>query len=87
MAELVILVGLPGAGKTSFHRDRFTGTHVHVSKDLLRNRRDKQTHQLALTGYGQPQDRQMAAEAGFDAHMVKPIAPPDLSRLLASLSR
>ena len=48
MAELVILVGLPGAGKTSFHRDRFTGTHVHVSKDLLRNRRDKQTHQLAL---------------------------------------
>jgi predicted kinase len=46
--ELVILVGLPGAGKTSFHRERFAATHVHVSKDLLRNRCDKQARQLAL---------------------------------------
>jgi predicted kinase len=50
VAELVILVGLPGAGKTSFYRGRFAGTHAHVSKDLLRNRRDKQAHQLALIG-------------------------------------
>jgi predicted kinase len=48
VAELVILVGLPGAGKTTFFRDRFAGTHVHVSKDLMRNRRDKQPRQLAL---------------------------------------
>jgi predicted kinase len=48
VAELVILVGLPGSGKTSFFRDRFAATHVHVSKDLLRNRRDKQARQLAL---------------------------------------
>src|SRR5213595_1685957 len=46
--ELVILVGLPGAGKTSFYRARFAATHVHVSKDLMRNRRDRQTRQLAL---------------------------------------
>jgi predicted kinase len=46
--ELVILVGLPGAGKTSFFRDRFEATHVHISKDRLRNRRDKQARQLAL---------------------------------------
>jgi predicted kinase len=46
--ELVILVGLPGAGKTSFYGERFAATHVHVSKDLLRNRRDKQARQLAL---------------------------------------
>jgi predicted kinase len=46
--ELVILVGLPGAGKTSFYRSRFAGTHVHVSKDLLRNRRDRQHRQLEL---------------------------------------
>jgi predicted kinase len=45
--ELVIVVGLPGAGKTSFFRDRFAATHAHVSKDLLRNRRDKQARQLA----------------------------------------
>jgi predicted kinase len=48
MAELVILVGLPGAGKTTFFRERFAATHAHVSKDLLRNRRDKQARQLAL---------------------------------------
>ncbi len=47
MAELVILIGLPGAGKTSFYRARFAATHVHVSKDLMRNRRDRQRHQLA----------------------------------------
>ena len=48
MPELVILIGLPGAGKTSFHRKRFATTHVHVSKDLMRNRRDRQARQLAL---------------------------------------
>ena len=48
MAELVILIGLPGAGKSSFYRDRFAATHLHVSKDLMRNRRDQQMRQLAL---------------------------------------
>jgi predicted kinase len=48
LPELVILIGLPGAGKTSFFRERFADTHVHVSKDLMRNRRDRQAHQLRL---------------------------------------
>jgi predicted kinase len=47
-AELVILIGLPGSGKTTFYRERLAATHVHVSKDLLRNRRDKQSRQMAL---------------------------------------
>ena len=47
MPELVILIGLPGAGKTSFFRSRFAATHVHVSKDLMRNRGDRQRRQLA----------------------------------------
>jgi PAS domain S-box-containing protein len=33
---------------------------------------------IALTGYGQPRDRQQARDAGFDAHLVKPV---DLERL------
>lgn len=28
MAELAILIGLPGAGKTSFFRERLAATHV-----------------------------------------------------------
>lgn len=39
--ELVIFIGLQGSGKSSFYRSRFAATHVHVSKDLLRNSRDK----------------------------------------------
>ena len=37
---------------------------------------------VAVTGYGQPAHRQRALESGFDAHMVKPIDPDELYRLL-----
>ena len=33
---------------------------------------------VALTGYGQPDDRRRAMEAGFDAHLVKPVRPEAL---------
>jgi CheY-like chemotaxis protein len=38
---------------------------------------------VALTGYGQPADRERAREAGFDVHMTKPMDPDALARLLA----
>jgi PAS domain S-box-containing protein len=38
---------------------------------------------VALTGYGQPDDRRRAEAAGFDAHLVKPVDPDALQRLLA----
>ncbi len=38
---------------------------------------------IALTGYGQPEDRERAAAAGFNRHLVKPVAPDQLQRLLA----
>jgi predicted kinase len=47
--ELAVLVGLPGAGKTSFYRARLAGTHVHVSKDVLGHGRDTGRRQLELT--------------------------------------
>ncbi|HXJ83345.1 MAG TPA: ATP-binding protein [Candidatus Methylomirabilis sp.] len=37
---------------------------------------------VALTGYGQEQDRRRSSEAGFDAHLVKPVSYDDLTRLL-----
>jgi two-component system, sensor histidine kinase len=40
---------------------------------------------IAMTGYGQPEDRQRALEAGFDAYMVKPVDPAALARLLGDL--
>jgi predicted kinase len=46
--ECVILIGMPAAGKTSFYRERFAGTHDHVSKDLMRNTRRPQRRQEQL---------------------------------------
>ena len=40
---------------------------------------------IALTGYGQPEDRRRATEAGFDSLLVKPVDPTALSDLLATL--
>jgi signal transduction histidine kinase len=39
---------------------------------------------VALTGWGQPQDRARSAEAGFDVHLVKPVADGDLFRALVA---
>jgi two-component system, sensor histidine kinase len=40
---------------------------------------------IALTGYGQPEDRQRALDAGFDDVLVKPVDPTALTTLLATL--
>jgi CheY-like chemotaxis protein len=37
---------------------------------------------IALTGWGQAEDRRRSHEAGFDAHLVKPVDPPALISLL-----
>jgi CheY-like chemotaxis protein len=42
---------------------------------------------VALTGYGQPQDRERAREAGFDLHLVKPIPPEKLQEIVAGANR
>jgi len=39
---------------------------------------------VALTGYGRDEDRRRSAEAGFDDHLVKPIAPEVLLQLLGA---
>jgi len=36
----------------------------------------------ALTGYGQPADRERTAQAGFDAHLVKPVDPAVIESFL-----
>jgi CheY-like chemotaxis protein/two-component sensor histidine kinase len=39
---------------------------------------------IAITGYGQPEDRRRAREAGFDTHLVKPIDPIRLAEVIAT---
>ena len=42
---------------------------------------------IALTGWGQEEDRRRTEEAGFNQHIVKPVDPAALMKLLASFPR
>ena len=46
--DLVLFIGLQGSGKSSFYRERFAATHVHVSKDLWPNARKREARQRRL---------------------------------------
>jgi len=37
---------------------------------------------IAVSGYAQPEDVQLAIEAGFDGHVAKPCDPEQIERLL-----
>jgi CheY-like chemotaxis protein len=39
---------------------------------------------IALTGYGQDEDRQRCYDAGFDEHLIKPVDPASLEALLST---
>src|SRR5688572_1585721 len=43
----------------------------------------KDTLLIALTGWGQPEDKQRCIDAGFDFHLTKPVEPDELAQLLA----
>ncbi|MGQ0750930.1 MAG: hybrid sensor histidine kinase/response regulator [Betaproteobacteria bacterium] len=42
---------------------------------------------IALTGYGQPQDVRRALDAGFDAHLVKPVGAEELQAAIARVGQ
>jgi CheY-like chemotaxis protein len=39
---------------------------------------------IAVTGWAQPYDRQKTSEAGFDAHLVKPVSEVELFQAIAT---
>jgi PAS domain S-box-containing protein len=41
---------------------------------------------IAVTGWGQEEDRRLSHDAGFDQHMVKPVDPQELMNLLTGLN-
>jgi predicted kinase len=46
--ELLIFIGLQGAGKSTFYRSRFAQTHRHISKDKFPNARNREKRQQTL---------------------------------------
>jgi signal transduction histidine kinase/CheY-like chemotaxis protein len=61
-------VGLPGMdGLELARRARAQGSRVFL---------------VAMTGYGQPEDKALTAAAGFDAHLTKPVDAADIAKAL-----
>ncbi|MCL6640470.1 MAG: response regulator [Candidatus Rokubacteria bacterium] len=55
-----------------------------VARRIRATPHGKSAYLIALTGYGQAEDRRRAEEAGFDTHLVKPVDPEALVGLLAA---
>ena len=66
-------IGLPGA------LDGYGAARAFRADPELRS-----VYLIALTGYGQEEDRRKALEAGFDTHLTKPADLDALRRLLAA---
>ncbi len=55
-----------------------------VARALRASPTGSATALIAVTGYGQAEDRRRSKEAGFDAHLVKPVSQSLLSSLIAA---
>jgi CheY-like chemotaxis protein len=74
--DLVILdIGLPGM------------SGYDVARTLRKRRSKEQLELIALTGWGSAEDKHKASEAGFDAHLTKPVDADMLYRALAELEQ
>ena len=56
-----------------------------LARRLREQPHDRQLRLIALTGYAQESDKRRAAEAGFDAHLVKPVGLDTLEAVLGDL--
>jgi CheY-like chemotaxis protein len=69
--EIVLLdIGLPGLDG------------YEVARRLRQLPKARRAWLVAVTGYGQPADRQRGREAGFDEHLLKPVDPQALAEMI-----
>lgn len=60
--ELVLLVGLQGAGKSTFFARRFAASHLHVSKDLWPNGRHREERQRRVVDQALAEGRSVVVD-------------------------
>jgi CheY-like chemotaxis protein/two-component sensor histidine kinase len=60
---------------------------LEVARELRQHPEMSDVRLVALTGWGQAQDRKRTEEAGFDHHMTKPTDPQKLLELLAQVAK
>ena len=70
---MLVDIGLPGMDG------------YEVARGIRSNEALKHLVLVALTGYGQPEDKQRAMDAGFDYHLVKPVNLDALAELVGRL--
>jgi CheY-like chemotaxis protein len=68
----VLDIGLPGLDG------------YELARKLRQHDDNAQLVLIALTGYGQKEDRERAVAAGFDYHFVKPVEPAELEAAIAA---
>jgi two-component system, chemotaxis family, CheB/CheR fusion protein len=72
--DVVLLdIGLPGM------------SGYEVAEQIRANPALSDTILVAMTGYGQAEDKRRSRQAGITLHLVKPVEPPLLQKLLSSL--
>src|SRR5205807_1685376 len=70
--DVVVLdIGLPGM------------SGYDVARQLRQEAQFHRTPLVAVTGYGQEDDRRRSQEAGFDLHLTKPVDPDTLQAFVA----
>ena len=52
--EMVLFIGIPGSGKSTFYRERFFDTHVRINLDMLKTRHREMTLIQACIAARQP---------------------------------
>jgi PAS domain S-box-containing protein len=60
---------------------------MEVAKELRRHAELAGTRIVALTGWGQAEDRRRTVEAGFDDHLTKPADPPRIRRIIEDVAQ
>lgn len=79
MLDCAILIGLPGAGKSTFYRERLASTHRHISKDNFPHVRSRQQRQDALI--------RQALSAGASVAVDNTNVSPEERRSIITIAR
>ena len=56
-----------------------------VAREIRKNPDGDTIVLIAVSGYGQIEDKRNALEAGFDAHLTKPVYPEAIDKILSEL--
>jgi predicted kinase len=79
MLEVVVFIGLQGAGKSTFREQRFGASHALISKDRFRNNNPQLGQAVTATRRRVKVDRELPLGdeyAAFIAGLLRPVASP-----------